>query len=360
MMWQTDNPSAAPDRPPGEGSAGKAIILLYHRVTELPADPQLLCVAPSHFAEHLEVLRRHNVMSLRQMIRAMDSGTIPPRSVVVTFDDGYADNLLNAKPLLEQFHVPATVFVVSSAVGSTREFWWDDLERLLLQPGTLSETLRLTIAGVPREWRLGGSARYNSAAYERFRAWNVLEKTDPTPRHAIYRELCGVMRPLPSMQRSQVSGELSAWAGVEKEGRPTHRALNVEELRQLPDGGLIEVGGHTVTHPVLSACPATGPAGQPLSAGEGTASAEIRDSKAQLESILERPVASFSYPYGGRADYTAETVDLVRGAGFACACSNFFGLVSPDTDRYQIPRVIVRDWDRDEFTRRLEHWWSNV
>jgi peptidoglycan/xylan/chitin deacetylase (PgdA/CDA1 family) len=360
MTPQADNPPAAPDRSPSAGSAGKALVLLYHRVTELPTDPQLLCVAPSRFGEHLEILRRHNVMSLRQMVRAMDGGAIPPRSVVVTFDDGYADNLHNAKPLLEQFHVPATVFVVSGSVGSSSEFWWDDLDRLLLQPGTLPETLHLTIAGVPHEWRLGDSARYDAAAYERFRAWNVLGKADPTPRHAIYRELCNLLRPLSSEERRQAVDQLSRWASTEAGGRWTHRMLSPEELRQLPAGGLIEVGAHTVTHPVLSACPAAGPPEQPPSTGGGTASAEIRDSKAQLENIVGRPVTSFSYPYGSRADYTAETVDLVRGAGFACACSNFFGPVRPDTDRYQLPRVIVRDWDGDEFARRLEHWWSNV
>ena len=355
MMWQTENPSAAPGCPSGKGSAGKALVLLYHRVTELPTDPQLLCLTPSHFTEHLEVLRRHNVMSLGQMVRAMDGGVIPPRSVVVSFDDGYADNLLNAKPLLEQHHVPATVFVVSGVVGSDREFWWDDLDRLLLQPGTLPETLHLTIVGKPHEWHLGDSARYDAAAYERFRAWNVLEKTDPTARHMIYRELCNLVRALSSVQRLQVSAQLSEWAGAAKSGRPTHRALDAGALGQLAAGGLIEIGAHTVTHPVLSACPATGGSNDTASA-----SAEIRNSKAELESIVGRPVTSFSYPYGTRADYTAETVDLLRGAGFACACSNFFGPVRPDTDRYQLPRVIVRDWDGAEFARRLERWWSDA
>ncbi len=78
------------------------VILLYHRVAELPSDPQLLCVTPQHFAEHLEILRKHaNPMSLQQLVKTLQAGKLPRRGVLVTFDDGYVDNLNNAKPLLK-------------------------------------------------------------------------------------------------------------------------------------------------------------------------------------------------------------------------------------------------------------------
>ena len=121
-------------RPP---VAARAVILLYHRVADLPSDPQLMAVTPRHFAEHLEVIRQ----SCRPL-RLHDLGeALPDRSVVVTFDDGYADNLHHAKPLLAAHDVPATVFVTSGYVGSDREFWWDDLERILLETPSL-----------PRRW----------------------------------------------------------------------------------------------------------------------------------------------------------------------------------------------------------------
>jgi peptidoglycan/xylan/chitin deacetylase (PgdA/CDA1 family) len=101
-----------------------ALILLYHRVADLPSDPQLLGTAPQHFADHLEVLRKGNrPMSLHALCTALPDGKMPDRAVVVTFDDGYADNLHNAKALLERRDVPATVFVTTGYLGSPREFW---------------------------------------------------------------------------------------------------------------------------------------------------------------------------------------------------------------------------------------------
>src|SRR5215831_13125303 len=77
------------------------LILLYHRVSDLPSDPHLLSVTTAHFAEHLSMLRRYTCpMPLRDIVRGLRDNNVPRRAVVVTFDDGYADNLHNAKPLL--------------------------------------------------------------------------------------------------------------------------------------------------------------------------------------------------------------------------------------------------------------------
>ena len=87
--------------------ASKALILLYHRIAELELDPWNLCVTPDHFAEQLEVLQKYaNPISLKQLVSFHRAGNIPERTVVVTFDDGYADNLHYAKPILEKYQTP--------------------------------------------------------------------------------------------------------------------------------------------------------------------------------------------------------------------------------------------------------------
>src|SRR5437773_7329055 len=136
--------------------APKSIILLYHRVADVRPDPWSLCVTPQHFAEHLEVLRQQSrPMHLQQLVSRLRDGNLPRHAVAITFDDGYADNLLQAKPALERYDIPATVFVATGNIEQAHEFWWDELERLLLQPGTLPEELRLSIDGKTYRWELG-------------------------------------------------------------------------------------------------------------------------------------------------------------------------------------------------------------
>ncbi|MEJ7654285.1 MAG: polysaccharide deacetylase family protein, partial [Chloroflexia bacterium] len=80
---------------------------------------------------------------------------------------------------------------------------------------------------------------------------------------------------------------------------------------------------------------------------------EIAGSKSRIEELTEKAVASFSYPFGRKGDYTRQTVSLVRSAGFACACSNSPGAVGSRSDRWQLPRIYVEDWDAEEFAQVL-------
>lgn len=322
-----------------------AVILLYHRIAELPTDAQLLCVTPRHFEEHLEILRKeYSLMGLQELFQVYQQGSLPQRAVVVTFDDGYFDNLTNAKPLLERYDIPATVFVTTGYIGSEREFWSDELERILLQPGRLPQTLSLTINGRPFEWTLGKAAFCSEKVYERHRAWNVLKQNLLGPRQLLYVELHRLIRPLGDQEQRRVLDVLLAWAGAQPLVRATHRTLSANEVVCMAEGKLIDIGAHTVTHPVLSAFP---PAVQRT---------EIRGSKARLEDMLGRSVTSFAYPYGFRSDYSADTVAAVKQAGFDCACSSYQDIVWRGSDRFQLPRVIVFDWNGEEFARRLKRW----
>ena len=326
----------------------QVLILLYHRVADMKLDPQLLAVTPEHFSEHLEILRKYSrPMSLQGLIVALRNGCIPRRAVVVTFDDGYADNLHSAKPLLERFDIPATAFVTAGHIGSKREFWWDELERLILEPGRLPEGLRININGSVCQWTLGEASDYSEESYRQHRRWNVEQKHDPCPRHGLYRLLCPLLLPLSDGERRYVLDELLAWAGAEFVSRPTHRTLSPDEVVRLADGNLVEIGSHTVTHPVLSGMPA------------GLQRTEIRQSKARLEEILGRGVSSFAYPFGTRADYTKETVGIVRESGFMSACSNFRGLVQNGVNPYELPRYLVRNWPGEQFAHRLREWLRN-
>jgi peptidoglycan/xylan/chitin deacetylase (PgdA/CDA1 family) len=292
------------------------------------------------------VLEQHTrPIKLQQLPEALLGGELPSRSVVVTFDDGYADNLHNAKPLLESYNVPATVFLATGHIGCQREFWWDELDRLLLQPGTLPGTLRLSVNGANYRWELGQDAHYSEEAYRRLCNWRAWEDA-PSLRHSLYRSLWELLHSLAATDRRKVLDELVKWACAEPVGRPGYRCLSPQEVFALVRGDLVDLGAHTVTHPALSALPLN------------SQRDEILRSRAQLQAITGRPTANFAYPYGRQCDYTTETVSMVREAGFACACCNFAGIVERSTDQFQLPRVHVEDWSGEELARRLSGWFD--
>ena len=319
--------------------ASKAAILMYHRVIDMDADPWSLCVSPRHFAEHLEILRKHaHPVGLRQLVQAHQNSNIPDRAVAVTFDDGYADNLINAKPLLEQYAIPATVFVASGALGQEREFWWDELERILLQPGTLPEILELNINNKTFHWELGDSTDYSEDDYHRYCGWIVNLQEFPTFRHSLYYTLHQLIQPLPDVVTRQVMDELLAWSGKKTVQFSSNCTLSKKELLMLKQGELITIGAHTVTHPFLSML------------SESRQQDEIIQSKIVLEEYLGQQVNLFAYPYG---NHSMQTKAIVQEAGFACACTIDQECVWHNSDPYLLPRITARDQEGEKFLRQL-------
>ena len=317
----------------------QVVVLLYHRVADTPCDPWQLSVTPERFAEHLEVvMKTADVLSADDMVQGLGTGRLPRRTIVLTFDDGYADNLFTAKPLLDRVHLSATLFLTSGAVDSPYEFWWDELERVFLQPGTLPVTLRLEINGEPRTWSLGPDAVWSVPEWERRRDWRA--NTPPrSARERVYYEIWDGLRALPAREQHEVLEALARWSGRPRQARPSHRALTAADVRQLASGGRFHVGAHTVTHPSLPA----------LSREAQTE--EVRVSRAQVEGLLGSTVRHFAYPYG---DYSNETSDLTREEGFASAFTTDEGMIREDGNRWQLPRYKVEDWDAADFAARLD------
>lgn len=322
------------------------VVLEYHRISKATPDPHSLCVSPEHFSEHLEVLAsRYTPTSLVSMAKQLREGKIEPKSVAITFDDGYADNLLNAKPRLDSRGLPATFFVTLDYVEGRREFWWDELERCLLESTSLPPTLELETGGRPYRQSLRDASSPPADKDGTYWNWDLGVKKDPTARHRAYRELHALMRSLLPAQRERMLDGLRSAAGFQdKPARDEYRPLTRGELLELDGGDLAEAGGHALTHSVLAALPLA------------DQREEIMGCKERLEGILGRGISLFSYPFGGKRDYTGETARLVRDAGFSAACASRPGRVVSSSDPFQIPRHFVYDWDGEHFERQMERF----
>jgi peptidoglycan/xylan/chitin deacetylase (PgdA/CDA1 family) len=312
------------------------LILMYHRIAEDDLDPWHLCVSPQNFAAHMELLRRtRQPMRLDDLTRELELGRCPRRAVVVTFDDGYRDNLLAALPVLEAFDVSATVFCTAGVVGGEQAFWWDQLAGLLLGPDPLPPTLALDVGGHRQCTGLHAAARYDAAD----RAADRSRPDDAAPASArlrFYRQVWGWLRALAESDRAHALLQIAQWSSAA--GADVPRPLSREQAKALAASPLIEIGAHSVTHAALSTL---SPAAQ---------RAEIGHSKAQLEALVGRPVVSFAYPFG---DQGADTAALVREAGFRSSCTTEAGAVRARTDPFQLPRIAVGDWNADTLAQAL-------
>jgi len=324
-----------------------AVVLAYHRVALPALDPQLMCVSPERFADHLHAMGQlGQCTALRDLVRWSAIGRVPRRAIVVTFDDGYADNLDVAEPLLRAAGVPATVFVSSGDLEKGRRFWWDELEALLLHTVHLPPMVALTLQGRRFEWPLEAADIVSGSSVGTEAAdWDVTCPETPSPRHAAYRDIARLCRGLTPDERDMVLRSLVAQVG-EPPAEGEHRRLSPAEVAELSASAVVEVGAHGVSHSRLSVL-------SPEQRRE-----ELWLGKRQLEEITGRQVDLLSYPFGAPGDLTDDCARLAGECGYIAACANRAELVWHLSDPYRLPRFLVRDWKAEEFASRLEAWFE--
>lgn len=317
------------------------LILSYHRVTELDLDPWELGVSPGHFDEHLDVVRRlGRPTQLSQLTEMLKDGKPMKGAVAITFDDGYADNYETARPLLEKHGLPATIFVVSGSIDSDRGFWWDELAALLLRPGRLPNVLELSIRDKVHRIELHEATHCSEDDHGRDLATKVWQARPGTRLH-LYNKLWSLVRPLSAPEQTRLLDQIREWAGSPITSCASQKSMSAQQLREIADGGLIEIGGHTVNHPILPCH------------SEGRQKTEIKTDKAALEELIGSRLTSFSYPFG---NYCPATVRLVKAAGYTRACSTVEGHVRSRADPFLLPRCRIRNWSGEELSRRLFNW----
>ena len=281
------------------GASAKLDIFIFHRVYPMadpmvPGEPDVV-----RFERLIRFLSRaFTLLPLAEAAEYLASGTLPAAAACITFDDGYADNLTLALPVLARFDAPATIFIATGYLDGGR-MWNDTVIESIRR--TSAEKLDLADLGLP----------------------NVSLKTIEQRCHAI-----GVLLPLIKYrsvdERISLSGAIAQRARVTP---PSNLMLTTPQLRELAAARNITIGAHTRRHPIL-AC-----------ASSDEAEAEIAGSRTDLEALLQKDVHLFAYPNGRPdKDYRAEHVEMVRRAGFRHAVSTANGVASAPADPLQLPR----------------------
>jgi len=291
----------------------KLSIFIYHRVLSKHDELLPYEITLPEFDWHLNLIKKHfTVLELADAIAAIKSNSLPANAACITFDDGYHDNYSNALPLLKKYNLPATFFVATKFLNGG--IMWNDQVRETLR-SLSAERLDLN------ELNLGQYDFSNSSE-----------------RHQAVESVINKLKYFPFVERQNVVDELNSILNIE---RPRGLMMTDGEVRLMRASGM-GIGGHTVSHPILSS----------LNAKD--AENEINDNKATLESILGEKIEIFAYPNGKPGqDYTKESVSLVKRAGYIGAVSTSWGVSTSGTDVYQIPRFTPWDRSQNKYMLRL-------
>jgi peptidoglycan/xylan/chitin deacetylase (PgdA/CDA1 family) len=298
-------------------SRQRILALTYHRVLPRPDPMRPFDMTAADFELQVATLaRRFRLLTLRDAYARLAAGEHLTRTIALTFDDGYADNHDIALPILTRYGAAGTFFVATGFTAGER--MWNDavIDALGTTP---HERLDLGALGLE-------SVELGSAAQRRAAAARIIV-------HLKHR---------PPAERAGGVERLLRLADVHL---AEHLMMNPEQIRSLARADM-EIGGHTVTHPILNAVT------------DAEAQREIVDGKRDLEQLLDTRVTSFAYPNGRPgADYSARHVEMTRAAGFQIATSTVPGCIGPRSDPLQLPRIAPWAMGAGALQARLAWWY---
>jgi peptidoglycan/xylan/chitin deacetylase (PgdA/CDA1 family) len=311
--------------------AGPAIVT-YHGI--LPPGYQLIdaaldgaLVSPESFRRQLRLLKTdYNIISPEQFLLWCElKQPLPPRSVLLTCDDGLQNNLTEMLPILQGLGLSCLFFVTgASPEQQSPMLWYEELYLLFLAAGN-SFTVELP------------EVRLSVATPQQKRGvwWNLVKQLsafDQPKRREILERI-----------REQLGIPVD-WISKYMDDPVLHRRfvmLNAPELCQLSAAGM-SIGAHTLTHPMLSQAP------------EELAWREIFESRRNLEQALDRAIWALAYPFGDAGSITRREQEMAERAGFKCAFLNFGGGLGAENPLFVLPRVhVTADMGLAEFEAHI-------
>ena len=285
---------------PTGNRVARLLILGWHNVEGTWGFPALPGAGPRGIGRQLRTLSRWaSVVPLGWALERLQSGSgLPPRSVAITFDDGYSDNLTLAVPLLERLGLSATFFLVPGFLSGMARPWWEDLASAVATAKQATLDWDGTIYPL-------SDARARSSTYASLTSH--LQLRPSAARRAALAELIDRLepsQPLPDL--------MMGWDGA----------------RELVRRGF-DVQSHTMAHAVLSQETA------------GEQQNDLRMARDRLERELGIEVTTVAYPHGRAKHYNQDTLLAARLAGYRWGVTTREGFSRPDTPSFELRRCVM-------------------
>lgn len=292
-----------------------AVVLMYHRV--LPADQwrhtfssDAIIVTPETFARHMAFLQRNlRPVSMDTFVSHFSNATdFHPGTCLVTFDDGWHDNLEHALPILREQRIPATIFLPTAYIGSGKCFWQERLTRLLY-----AVYRHPSLHAHPVVRQLGIDAVLAS---------------DETQARSRIKQFVRSLKGTNSGKAAAMIDALTPIASGHDDGVPDVDVyVDWNEVREMQRVG-VRFHSHAVSHSIL---PSLSPA-------------DIRQELDQSREIIARetgaPVETLAYPNG---DVDETTVAATRDAGYRVAFTTVAGTVSVNDHPLRLRRINIHE-----------------
>jgi len=292
----------------------KVAILFYHGVSaserfEGIRNYQGKHVRLSRFRAQLDFLsRRYRVLPLPEVVEALRrNAPLPPYTAVITFDDGYENNATVAVPALREAGMRAAFFLSTSAIGTDRCLWVDEVE----QAAASTDRPELVIDAGDREERL--------------------PLRSDADRRAADRRIRAICKALPDEALWRLLKDFFARNGLEvPRASGDYRFLTWDQVRGMHAAGMT-IGSHTLRHAIITRVP------------EVERVEEILGARRACEKALGVRCETFAYANGREGDFDDSTGALLRQMGFSCALTTVQGLNAPGDDVFTLKRIGVGD-----------------